>query len=171
MVPLDSYRGGHCLDQLNHTFADRVTLQSALDNQPRENQHEFDRTRYIVRKLMKLRVHEDAQPFIEHIITLRLGLYLNGSWNEKFFHFEMATRTNDTALDQLNHIIDATFADVEKVESYKRYTTLQWLYTPLNHCKLNHLKTARWTDESTWIRSYPIYNTNVLGLEATNPYD
>ena len=57
---------------------------------------------------------------------------MNGSWNEKFFLIEMATRT-DTVLDQLNHIIDVTFSDVEKFESFNRYTTLQSLYTALGH--------------------------------------
>ena len=43
----------------------------------------------------------------------------------------MATRT-DMALDQLNHIID-TFSSVEKFEPFNRYTTLQSLYTALDH--------------------------------------
>ena len=34
---------------------------------------------------------------------------MNGSWNEEFVHVEMASQT-DTALDQLNHIIDTTFS-------------------------------------------------------------
>ena len=55
---------------------------------------------------------------------------MNGSWNEKLFHIEMATRTGDTALNQLNHIIDV---DVEKFESFNRYTTLQSVYTALAH--------------------------------------
>ena len=44
----------------------------------------------------------------------------------------MASRTY-TALDQLNHIIDATFSGVEKFEPFHRYTTLQSLYTALDH--------------------------------------
>ena len=44
----------------------------------------------------------------------------------------MASRTV-TALDQLNHIIDATFASVEQFERFDRYTTLQSLYTALDH--------------------------------------
>ena len=44
----------------------------------------------------------------------------------------MASRTN-TALDQLNHIIDTTFCSVEKFEPFDRYTTLQSLYTALDH--------------------------------------
>ena len=35
------------------------------------------------------------------------------------------------ALDQLNHIIDATFSSIEKFEPLDRYTTLQSLYTEL----------------------------------------
>ena len=44
----------------------------------------------------------------------------------------MASRT-DTALDQLNHIIDATFSSVENFELFDRYITLQSLYTALDH--------------------------------------
>ena len=58
-----------------------------------------------------------------------LGYNMNGSGNEKFFHVEMASRT-DTALDQLNHIIDATFSSVQKFEPFDQYTTL---YTALDH--------------------------------------
>ena len=44
----------------------------------------------------------------------------------------MASRT-DTALDQLNHIIDTTFSSVENFEPFGRYTTLQSLCTALDH--------------------------------------
>ena len=44
----------------------------------------------------------------------------------------MASRT-DTSLDQLNHIIDTTFSSTEKIEPFDRYTTLQSLYTALDH--------------------------------------
>ena len=44
----------------------------------------------------------------------------------------MASRT-DTALDQLNHIIDTTISSVEQFEPFDRYTTLQSLYTALDH--------------------------------------
>ena len=44
----------------------------------------------------------------------------------------MTSRT-DTALDQLNHIIDTTFSSVEKFESFDRYTTLPSLFTALGH--------------------------------------
>ena len=51
---------------------------------------------------------------------------------EEFFHVEIASRT-DTVLDQLNHIIDATFSNIEKFEPFVRYTPLQSLYTALDH--------------------------------------
>ena len=44
----------------------------------------------------------------------------------------MASRT-DTALEQLNDIIDTTFSSVEIFEPFDRYTTLQSLYTALDH--------------------------------------
>ena len=34
---------------------------------------------------------------------------------------------------QLNHIIDATFSSIEQFERFDRYTTLQSLYTALDH--------------------------------------
>ena len=43
----------------------------------------------------------------------------------------MASRA-DTALDQSNHIIDATFSSIRKFEPFDRYTTLQSLYTVLD---------------------------------------
>ena len=70
-----------------------------------------------------------------------------------FFHIEMASRAV-TALDQLNHIIDATFSSIEQFEPFNRYTTLQSLYTSLDH----QLEDDR-------LRSW------VVGLEAANPYD
>ena len=42
-------------------------------------------------------------------------------------------KSSDTALDQLNHIIDATFSSVENFEPFDWYTTLQSLYTALDH--------------------------------------
>ena len=42
----------------------------------------------------------------------------------KFFHIEMASRAV-TTLDQLNHIIDATFSSIEQFEPFNRYTILQ----------------------------------------------
>ena len=50
----------------------------------------------------------------------------------EYFHAEKATRA-DTAFDQLNHIIDATFSSIERFEPFDRYTTLQSLYTALDH--------------------------------------
>ena len=44
----------------------------------------------------------------------------------------MASRT-DTALDQLNHIIDTTLSSVKNFEPFARYTTLQSLYTAFDH--------------------------------------
>ena len=52
------------------------------------------------------------------------------SW---FFCIETTTRT---VIDQLTHLIDATFSDVEKFESFHRCRhcyTLQSLYTALDH--------------------------------------
>ena len=43
------------------------------------------------------------------------------------------TSRADTALDQLNHIIDATFSSIERFEPFDRYTTLLSLYTSLDH--------------------------------------
>ena len=37
------------------------------------------------------------------------------------------------ALDELNHIIDATFSNTEQFEWFDRYTTLQSLCTALDH--------------------------------------
>ena len=44
----------------------------------------------------------------------------------------MASRSC-TALGELNHIIDATFPNIEQFERFDRYTTLQSLYTALDH--------------------------------------
>ena len=62
-------------------------------------------------------------------LMVALEYKMNGSCNEKFFHVEVTTRT-DRALD---HIIDVTFSSVEKFELLDRYTTLQSLYTALDH--------------------------------------
>ena len=56
---------------------------------------------------------------------------MNRSRSEEFFHIEMASRT-DTALDQLNHVINTTFSSIRKFEPFDRYT-LQSLYTALDH--------------------------------------
>ena len=61
----------------------------------------------------------------------------------KFFHIEMASRSAVTALDRLNHIIDATFSNIVQLERFDRYTTLQSLYTALDR--------GRWVDEAAGI--------------------
>ena len=45
----------------------------------------------------------------------------------------MASRTDTTALDQLNHIIDTAFYSVAKFGPFDRYTALQSLYQALDH--------------------------------------
>ena len=40
--------------------------------------------------------------------------------------------TSQTALDQLNHIIDATFSSIETFEPFDRYAMLESLYTLLD---------------------------------------
>ena len=57
---------------------------------------------------------------------------MHGSWTEELFHVNMASQT-DRALDQLDYIINTTFSSVEKFEPFDRYTTLQSLYTALDH--------------------------------------
>ena len=44
----------------------------------------------------------------------------------------MALRS-DAALSELNHIIDATFSNIEQFERFDRYTTLQSLCTAIDH--------------------------------------
>ena len=44
----------------------------------------------------------------------------------------MTSRT-DTALDQLNHIINDTFSSIRIFEPFDRYTTLQSMYRALGH--------------------------------------
>ena len=56
---------------------------------------------------------------------------MNRSKSIEFFHVEMVSRA-DTALDQMNHIIDTVFSSIEKIEPFERYTTLQSLYTALD---------------------------------------
>ena len=43
------------------------------------------------------------------------------------------TSRSVTALSELNHIIDATFSNIEQFERFGRYTTLQSLCTALDH--------------------------------------
>ena len=44
----------------------------------------------------------------------------------------MASRSI-TSLSELNHIIDATFSNIEQFERFDRYTTLQSLCTAIDH--------------------------------------
>ena len=57
---------------------------------------------------------------------------MNRFWSEEFFHIEMASRT-DMALNQLDHVIDTTYSSIITFEPIDRYTTLQSLYTALDH--------------------------------------
>ena len=58
---------------------------------------------------------------------------MNRFWKGvEFFHIEM-TSQGVTALDQLNHIIYATFSSIEQFERFNQYTILQSLYTSLDH--------------------------------------
>ena len=43
------------------------------------------------------------------------------------------TSRSVTALSELNHIIDATFSNIEQFERFDRYTTLQSLCIALDH--------------------------------------
>ena len=43
------------------------------------------------------------------------------------------TSRSVTVLSELNHIIDATFSNIEQFERFDRYTTLQSLCTALDH--------------------------------------
>ena len=78
------------MDQLNHlidTIFSDVELYTALDHQLQDGlmaQHEFDRMRYIVRKLfdLKLQIHAKAEPSLPlpadatgHTVALMLDLY------------------------------------------------------------------------------------------------
>ena len=57
---------------------------------------------------------------------------MNRSKNVEFFRIEMASRT-DTTLGQLNHVTNNTFSSIRKFERLIGYTTLQSLYTALDH--------------------------------------
>ena len=48
---------------------------------------------------------------------------------KKHYNMNRFKSVDDTALDQLNHIIDTVFSSVENFEPFDRYTTLQSLYT------------------------------------------
>ena len=68
----------------------------------------------------------------------------------EFFHIEIASRAI-TALDQLNHIIDATFSSIEQFEPFNRYTTLQSLYTSLDHQLEDGLMSQQKSDRMRFI--------------------
>ena len=57
---------------------------------------------------------------------------MNRSKSVEFFRIEMASRTG-TLLDQLDHVINTTFSSIRKFEPFDQYTTLQSLYTALDH--------------------------------------
>ena len=61
----------------------------------------------------------------------------------------MASRTV-TTLDQLNHI-DATFSSIEQFERFDRYTTLQSLYTALDHQLEDGLMSQQESDRMRFI--------------------
>ena len=66
----------------------------------------------------------------------------------------MATQM-DIAFDQLNHIIDATLADIVPHEPHNsRYTTLTSLYTATS--------TTRLPDRSTWMRVVDLYLEGII---------
>ena len=83
----------------------------------------------------------------------------------KFFHIGMASKTV-TALDRLNHIVDATFSNIEKIEPFDRYTTLQSLYTALCHQLQDGLMGQKESDRMRFI-----YSMEVVGCEAADTYD
>ena len=60
----------------------------------------------------------------------------------------MASRT-DTALGRLNHIIDTAFSNVKNSEPFDRYTTLQSLYTALDH-QLQEVLMGQQKFDCTW---------------------
>ena len=74
----------------------------------------------------------------------------------------MASQTV-TARDQLNHIIDATFSNIEQFERFDRYTTLQSLYTVLDHQVEDGLMRQQEFDPMS-------HSRKVVGLETTNSY-
>ena len=57
---------------------------------------------------------------------------MNRSKRVEFYHIEMTSQTG-TALDQLDYAIATAFYSIRKFEPFDRYTSLQWLYTSLDH--------------------------------------
>ena len=66
----------------------------------------------------------------------------------------MASRSV-TALDELNHIIDATFSNIEQFERFDRYTTLQSLCTALDHQVEDGLMRQQECDRMRFIGGMP----------------
>ena len=72
----------------------------------------------------------------------------------------MASRSV-TALSELNHIIDATFSNIEQFERFDRYTTLQSLRTALDHQVEDGLMRQQECDRMRF---------KVMGLETANSF-
>ena len=85
----------------------------------------------------------------------------------------MASRT-DMALDQLNHIINVTFSNIEQFEPLVRYTTLQSLDSALDHQLQDGLMAQREFDRTRfivrklWDLKLQIY---MIEKEGTQPPD
>ena len=75
----------------------------------------------------------------------------------------MASRSV-TALSELNHIIDATFYNIEQFERFDRYTTLQSLYTALDYQVEDRLMRQQECDRIRFIVG------KVMGLETANSF-
>ena len=65
-------------------------------------------------------------------------------------------------MDQLNHLIDTTFSDVEKFKSSNRRYTLQSLYAALDHQLQDGLRAQH---------EYMIYSTESIRLETADSCD
>ena len=68
----------------------------------------------------------------------------------EFFRIEMASQPV-TALDQLNHIIDATFSSIGLFEPFDRYTTSQSLHTALDRQLQDGLVSQQESDRMRFI--------------------
>ena len=79
----------------------------------------------------------------------------------------MASRT-DTALYQLNHIIDATFSSVEKFEPFDRYTTLESLYTALDHQLQQEFDRTRFIVRTLWDLKLQIHMIEKEGTQLSD---
>ena len=81
----------------------------------------------------------------------------------EFFYVEMALQV-DMALDQLNYIIDTIFPSIGKFEPFDRYTTLQSLYTELDHQLEDGLMGQQKSDCMRFIGSCDNYKITVCLL-------